>query len=319
MLFFFAFAVILSMSAAGLGPENELELINPYGMTISPKLARDLETWYSTGLSSSNSLGDDDYEITVEDGPVIADGDIVTVKFSRPAIDKKDWIAVYSPADADIQSVVPIKYTILDKTSVAKLREGELQVQLVNMRGDFAFYFMRGPTDSPTAVARATAELRMDADELALRPRVIPGRNTDEYQIRWTNSVALGTKYILRYGPSAENLSNVVQAASVRLTKDDLCGAPANTIGWFDLGESVYATITNAHSVGPRIYYKIEREDTADATEVFSFKVMTKPGPKFPTSIISFDGMSYFLALFLSLVLHIYTPSQILDVEALMT
>lgn len=291
MLFIFALAAILFMSAAGPGPENELELVNPYAMTIPPKLQRDLETWYSTGLASRNTLGDDEYEIVVDDGPVIKDGDYVTIKFSRPVIDKKDWIAVYSPADVDITSVVPVKYTIIDKTDAAKLLEGELKVQLINMRSTFSFYFMRGPTDNPTAVARATAELSFDKDELALRPRVIPGRDTNEYQIRWTNSVAPGTKFVLQYGSSPDDLTNVVQGTSTTLSIDDLCEAPANTIGWFDLGESVYATIPNAHSVGPRIYYRIKREGTDDVTETYSFKVMTKPGSTYPTSFIAFDDL----------------------------
>jgi len=174
---------------------------------------------------------------TIEDvSPLlINNNDVVTVRYSalKPGI--LDWIGAFSPSNADTTVTSPVKFAwCTESPNYFSKRHGSITFNFTNLRADIAFYyFINGTTDS---ILVASYPLKVDFKDYnqPLRARVVPTGDYDKFLLLWSSAYSIYP--IVKWGTTSGNYDRVVNATTKKLLKSDLCGEPANSIGFRDLG-----------------------------------------------------------------------------------
>ena len=204
---------------------NEFQLINPQLIQIADK----------TLLNGAT------YEINNIFPTVIRNDDVVTVSFysSNPA--SSDWIGAYSPANVDITTTVPVKYgwcdemsTYLANSSVAGAGTGQLTFNMTNLRSDIAFYYFANALSKPVLVAKSSQVVTFENFNQPLRPRIVATGDPDVLKLLWSS--ASSSAPTLQWGLLSGSYKTTVTAVTSTIEKSSMCGAPANTTGWRELG-----------------------------------------------------------------------------------
>ena len=195
--------------------------------------------WFSrktSGILQNLIFDAAEYSITKVSPLMIKNDDIVTIQYTTTKAATNDWIGAYSPADIDITTTVPVKYGWCDDSpSYLATGVGALEFNFTNLRADIAFYYFTGGTSKPTTVAKASETVSFANKNEPLRPRVVPTGDVDKLKLLWSS--ASSTSPVLRWGVESGIYTSTVAAVSSRIDKSDMCGAPANTKGWRDLGQ----------------------------------------------------------------------------------
>ena len=249
---------IAAAAAHGAAHENDLARFVPSALTTA------LQEGASVTLSAS----------TASDGDFI----IAAVSNSAPAA-RGDFISMYL-ADADPTTTVPLKWTYLVPyfPSYPTLGTANVTFQVYNVRAPVIFYLCKGKTSSPTIIAQS-ARLTFDASA-PVRPRVLPGPAPGKYAIAWQTSAAAaaGAHPTLKWrvgGAPGAPLTSATPATAGFVARADLCGPPANGVGWMDLGATVTAQLSLAGAAGQTVYYAAS--DDAHAGEEHAFVVPALP------------------------------------------
>ena len=254
---------IAAAAAHGAAHENDLARFVPSALRVA------LQDSASVTLSAA----------TATDGDFV----IAAVSNSAPAA-RGDFVAMYL-ADADPTTTVPLKWTYMVPyfPSYPTLGVANVTFQVYNVRAPVIFYLCKGKTSSPTIIAQS-ARLTFDASA-PVRPRVLPGPAPGHYAIAWQTSAeaAAGAHPTLKWrvgGAPGAPLTSATPATAGLVARADLCGAPANTVGWMDLGATVTAQLSLAGAAGQTVYYAAS--DDAHAGEEHAFVV-----PALPSSLPS--------------------------------
>jgi hypothetical protein len=117
-----------------------------------------------------------------------------------------------------------------------------------------------------------------------VHPRVLPGARPGDYQVAWTTTAAAREPTLL-WGTTAGVWPNSAPATGSTLSRSALCGAPANSSGWFDLGLTAVAQLPSlAQAVWAagsgatrRVYYVLTDADGRRSAE-YGFTVPPPPG-----------------------------------------
>ena len=83
----------------------------------------------------------------------------------------------------------------------------------------------------------------------------------------------------------------IVEADTFRIERNELCGAPANTTGWRDMGEVYSATLSNVREVvggQEYLYYTFGDASTDKWSSEYRFRIPPLAGHQYgskPTSV----------------------------------
>jgi hypothetical protein len=254
---------------------NEFELINPHNIEKGK-------------LFASNA-----YSIDSVSPTVIGNDEVVTVSYHSSTPLSTDWIGAYSPADIDITTVVPVKYGYCDEAGdYLTAGKGALTFNLTNLRADVAFYYFTTSLSKPVLVATASQKVTFKNNNEPLRPRVVPTGDYDVFNLLWSS--ATSTTPVLRWGTSSGVYDYTANAVTSHIDQGEMCGAPASTYGWRDLGLIHTAPFQGMKALaGKDLYYTFGDAKTDDFSKEYVFHVPPLPGSQGvrPTTAILFDDL----------------------------
>lgn len=231
---------------------------------------------------------------------IINSSDIVTIYFNSNNPNSSDWIGAYSPANVDITKSTPVKWQYCDEFSPSYLQnnsisygQGSLTFNFTNLRSDIIFVYFTNNIDNPIAVNISNVNVSFVNNNQPLRPRVTLTGDYDIFNFAWSS--AYSTTPILKWGTIKGIYNNIVPAINSAIKNNDLCGQPANSTGWRDLG-----LIHTSQFVGMKalansnIYYIFGDELTNDFSKEFKLHIPPLPGtqpPSRPTTVILFGDL----------------------------
>jgi len=265
-----AFAVpAAAAAAAARHVNNDLELVNPRNVTVR----------IAAGATLALNVS----------GPV-RDGDFVLVEVNNPGFAQRgDFIAMYL-ADADVTETVPLKWTYMLPYFPEYGVDGKANAtfQVYNVRAKIQFHLFSGTTSNPVMVA-CSANVSFVDEGFPAHPRVVSGPAPGDFAVAWTtdeaSANALRPRLLWGSAPGVYTNSSAGVAAFVR--KGDLCGEPAVSTGFMNLGATIVAQLPalGAAFAGRRVHYALA--DDERQSDDFSFVVPHLPGAVFP---FRFDG-----------------------------
>ena len=288
--------------------ENELALLSPQLFRAVPEVEDGLLYGITSSTSSSTqtSFGADGYTISVS--PLtIDDGGYVTVTYNVLTPKKNDWLALYLNGTAGgplSPTSTPLKFTFIDDTNYLLTGNGTRQVQIINMRAlnGFSFALLSGGLNSSALVtAISIPAIVVSGDNNApTRPRVTPASSDGSaFRISWTSgrntTVALP---LLRWSTTSSDMQssilNGTNLMTTSLLQSELCGSPANSTGWHDLGFT-HSGILNLSSLlirPTRVWYQIGDTLSLFNAPSISLAIPSLAGTyKYPSKIIAFDDL----------------------------
>ena len=257
--------------------------------------------------------GEYDYEIVSISPLMISNNDVVTVTFRATNASKYDWIGAYSPADVDITQVKPVKYAYCSTNSSylqnsvdyysTRPGEGSLTFNFTNLRADIRFYYFNHSAGTSTSsaetimVANYTEPVKFFNYNEQIKPRVVAMNSiedTNSFQLLWSSNEST-TSPTLKWGLTSGDYTNIVSAVTTTIDKSVLCGAPANTYGYRDLGPIHTATFLNVRNMSVEyIYYIFGDSDSETWSQEYKFRIPPMIGQQPPdrgTTIILFDDL----------------------------
>jgi hypothetical protein len=239
------------------------------------------------------------YHITSVSPTLISNDGTVIVSFhttSVPAAD--DWIGAYSPppslvpTDSNyIFNTVPVKYGYCTWSSGDYLNSGmgSLLFNLTNLRANVTFYYLNGgnfnTSDFSDTVVEAVTDQSVSFTDVnqPLRNRVVPNFDTNIYDILW--SAAMSHEPQVRWSftsqppNSPDTYTNIIPATVSNISRASMCGAPANTSGWRELGNIYTSQLTGiANMYGKYLYYIFGDASTNTWSTEVKFLVAPKAG-----------------------------------------
>jgi acid phosphatase type 7 len=234
------------------------------------------------------------YSFSIDEPFVIQNDDVVTVHFATSKPSPTDWIAAYSPADVDYTKTVPVKYTWADdNVNYVATGKGSAKFNLTNLRADVGFVFFTNGTTYPVLVAKAEQTISFKNTNEPLRPRIVATGDYDIFSLLWNSENS--REPTLLWGLRSGEYTEKVSANTDVIRQEEVCGSPANTIGWRSLGNIHSANLTGMRAVAnQRIYYIFGDAATNDYSTEYSFLAPPLPGtqpPSRPTTAILFDDL----------------------------
>lgn len=188
-----------------------------------------------------------------------------------------DWVALLPAGANPIWSATPLKYDIAAKSKSHMRRgSGKLVFRLISYRQDVVFAFMRGGLLDPRLVALSEVIRLVHPNEPLQGRLALTAGGPSEMLVQW--STHNSSRPVVRYGERRGKLSREVPATSHTYTREEMCGAPASTIGWNDPGLIHVAKLTGLVP-GRRYYYRFGDPDWGFSRE-FSFRAAPKEGPE---------------------------------------
>lgn len=205
-------------------------------------------------------------------------------------------------------TVVPIKYGWCDEDSAYLTSgSGSLSFNLTNTRQSIGFVFYTNGTKTPVAQARSSETVSWGNNvNQQLRPRVVPTGDPNVFTLLWSS--ASNTQPTLKWRVSRRSSSSkeveegqahvyphVVSADTKTFTRESFCGAPANTIGYYDLGLTHSAPIEGLLQYPNQdIYYIFGDAATQTWSQEYRLHVPPLTGtnpPNRPTTIVWYDDL----------------------------
>ena len=208
----------------------------------------------------SRKLFNDKYIINSISPEVINSEEMVTVNYYSSYPQYGDWIGAYDATVADFYETVPVKYGWCDDSINSDYQSsgsGTLRFNMTNLRGPIGFYYFKDSIGHNKQRMNVSAvNLTFHNNNEQLRPRVVPTGNTNTYTIVWSSYS--NTQPVIKWSTTEAGLATASQISGSldRIAQDELCGAPANTYGWRDMGQINYADMSGMDALaGTKIYY----------------------------------------------------------------
>ncbi len=185
------------------------------------------------------------FTITSVSPLLIANDGVVTVSFSTTAPPSTlDWIGAFSPTNPSlVVTSVPVKYGKC-KSSPGYMTTGvgSIAFGLTNLRANVAFYYFVGGTKNSTLVATSSQFVSFVNINQPLRNRIVPTGNPNVLSLLW--STANATAPMVKWGSSSGSYTHSSVGIISTVSQSSMCGSPANSSGWRDLGNINTAPIS---------------------------------------------------------------------------
>ncbi|KMS95047.1 hypothetical protein BVRB_012980 [Beta vulgaris subsp. vulgaris] len=181
------------------------------------------------------------------------DTEWVTVELQSPHPSPDDWIGIFSPANFNASATceevgntrvqqpfictAPIKYQYANysNSDYTKTGRSTLKFQLINQRADFSFALFSGGLSSPKLVALSNT-ISFANPKAPVYPRLALGETWDVMTVTWTSGYDIDEAVpFVEWGlPGAATMRS--PAGTLTFTRNQMCAAPARTVGWRDPG-----------------------------------------------------------------------------------
>lgn len=214
-----------------------------------------------------------DLTVNISATPVLLQqsGEDVTVTWSgvtNPSTN--DWIAVYSPSNADFAHKLPVNYAWASHSECSDYLStgaGCYTFTLINMRTDYAFVFMRNGIDSPVISGVSNAVAFANPNE-PLQPHIAVSPNDPSLMtLTWVSGSNANPHVV--FGTQSGVYTTNITATTITYTAADLCGAPANSTGWRAPGFINTAIFTGL--TPSTLYYYVFGDDEGGPSQEFNF------------------------------------------------
>ncbi|KAL9243396.1 hypothetical protein vseg_017289 [Gypsophila vaccaria] len=273
------------------GGEQPLSQINVLGTTLALH-------GYASVVASPVVLG-----LTGEDI------EWVDVELRSPQPTSDDWVGVFSPAnfnssncysETDVKDQqpyicsAPIKYKFANNSDADYTKNGNatLRFQLINQRADFAFALFSGGLSNPKLVA-VSNPISFANPKAPLYPRLAVGKSWDEMTVTWTSGYSIDEAIpFVEWGIVGADTKKT-PAGTLTFKRNDVCGAPARTVGWRDPG-FIHTSFLKDLWPDRRYSYRIGHVLANGSyvwTKKYSFKAPPYPGQDSPQRVIIFGDM----------------------------
>lgn len=238
-----------------------------------------LQQWAAEAASEAHSPANG-ISLQINTTVLKSSGDWVEVKWSGvPYPSYDDLIAVYVPANASITATAPAKFKFVARADPGHMQEGagSTRFRMLNMRADMRFVFVRGGPVAPQIVASSEVLQLLHPNEPTGVHLALTG-NPSEMLVQWVTRDA-GTPYVTwGTSPGKHDAGSSSGLPPLTYTRQDVCGAPANGIGYMDPGVMQRAVMSGLQS-GQRYYYVVGDKDADTWSAEFSFVAPPAPGP----------------------------------------
>merc|ERR1712196_271376 len=226
----------------------------------------------------------------------LTNNQVVAVSYKTdPKYASHNDFIILMDADESPTEKIPIKMAWCNNsrdTHYVNTGVGNLHINITNTRKNLTFYYLTngnrnysfgngiygmqqpGESDDPQywqyVVAKYSYNISWATDGEPLRGRVLANdtRNSSQFTVYWSTGEAGKNNAALYYGFSsvkngdADSYTYFQNASISSINRSSLCGAPANTTGWRDMGYIMSAPITNANwKEHPIIYYRFGVDD----------------------------------------------------------
>lgn len=125
--------------------------------------------------------------------------------------------------------------------------------RLLNLRQPQRFYFLRDGLALPVFAARSRAVAPLDPGEPTQVHLALTGRPS-EVKVLWVSGPV--GQPLIRWGAGPQSLDREAPADSTTYTREDMCGAPANSTGWLDPG-ALHSVVLGDLAPGRRYFYTV--------------------------------------------------------------
>eukprot|EP01128_Nolandella_sp_AFSM9_P004777 TRINITY_DN2215_c0_g1_i2.p1 TRINITY_DN2215_c0_g1~~TRINITY_DN2215_c0_g1_i2.p1 ORF type:complete len:540 (+),score=56.42 TRINITY_DN2215_c0_g1_i2:50-1669(+) len=212
----------------------------------------------------------DAYQIEVSPTSFSQDGAPVTVTVHAKGPRKKDWIALYPAGVVDWSNTTYIK-----ARRITKLPGGEdylttgtatLSVFLPNLRANLQVFYFQGEK-SPTLVAMSPI-ITNEVIDFPQQPMLTLAEG-NIYTLRWV-STSCDSSSVVRFGNSQKQLNRTLSVTCSTYSVQDMCEAPAATVGFYPPGSFSFAKFPTGLPLKP-IYYQFGNRRLNLFSEVHSF------------------------------------------------
>ncbi|KAM3704205.1 hypothetical protein ACJW31_04G158000 [Castanea mollissima] len=184
----------------------------------------------------------------------------VTVVLVNPNPSSDDWVAVFSPAkfnsstcpagndeaESPYLCTSPIKYKYANFSDLkyAKTGKASLKFRLINQRADFSFALFSGGLSNPKLVS-VSNYISFANPKAPLFARLANGKSWNEMTVTWTSGYCIDEAVpFVEWGLHGETHMRS-PAGTLTIEQNSMCGAPARTVGWRDLGFTHTSFLTN--------------------------------------------------------------------------
>jgi hypothetical protein len=270
---------------SGMQLANEFQLLHPENIDTSRLTNQGNDDFYH-----------DQYMITNIHPLVISNDGIVNVSYYSSYPQYGDWIGIYSPyVDADnISNTVPVKYGWCDvDDNYYKTGHGSMLFNLTNLRQDLAVYYFTDELYYPKLQNISSQRISYENINEPLRPRVVATGDYDVLKLLWSS--ANSQSPVMKWGTASGVYTNVVDAVTTTIEQDQMCGWPANSNGWRELGLIHTANFTGLLTLSSdKIYYVFGDSDTDNMSGEFVLTLPPLPGKQpanRPTTVILYDDL----------------------------
>ena len=166
------------------------------------------------------------------------DGDYVNVTITNPKFSSNDFIASFSPSTYASVNHSPVEYFLLNAfPSYMKNGTVTIPFRLINMRSDYAFALFSGGLSNPVEITHSIP-VTFNLPNEPLHPRLAITNNPNELRVTWSSGYnsSSNPKVYLALKSNPQNGNWYPADKTWTYTANDMCGAPATTIGYRDVG-----------------------------------------------------------------------------------
>lgn len=238
-------------------------------------------------VASIVSNMDNSVQLNLSTTTLSKSGQFVDLSYSGfPTPSSDEWIGLYLVNDA-VNKIAPIAYQMASHDpQYLTTGSGVLTVQLLNMRSNMVFYFFSGGLSQPVLVAQSVPIIVADVNE-PLQGRLSLTPDPSQPLITWTTKNC--SSPAMRWGSSSGVYGNTVNAErTIGYNKSDLCGAPATTVGYRDVG--VFHTAI-FHDLIPGQVVSYQYGDNINDVWSDEFSFIAPPLPGQDVNIIAFGDL----------------------------
>jgi hypothetical protein len=238
---------------------------------------------------------------------LIQNNDVVTVQFASRAPSVDDWIGAYTSAnvlDIERSKTVPFLYgcctgscpwintyflgKIPSDNHYLTTGKGILRFNFTNIRSDIRFYYFVGNQTHYKVVAKSSEVVSFQNVNEPLKNRIVPTHDPNIFHLLW--STKSSRIPFLKWGLQSDHYKFISYAKTSKIEKNSLCGAPANSTGFHDLGtintgifnlsliEDIRRSVDTTERNDLNLYYIFGDSYSSLQSKEFQFLVPPLPG-----------------------------------------
>lgn len=214
-----------------------------------------------------------------------------TVKLQLSGVEepsKNDWIGVFSPVPTSFTLITPVKYQFCNASQdYMSTGSASFSFSLLNMHADYIFVLFRNGTQYPSVSAVSNQVTFQNLNE-PLQGHLAFTAQPSQIRLSWAFGYEEIPQYV-EWGVKSGNYEFSQHASWSTYSINDVCGPPANTIGWRDPGFLATAVLSNLQP-SQTYFYRYGSNESGWSPEA-SFVSAPKIAKESGVRIIAFGDM----------------------------